>query len=257
MTVWARVRDTLSDNWLMTWRNLMYYARNPYWLSMALVQPIIFTVLFVFVFGGAIAPEGGYEDYLLPGIIVQTVIFSSLGTSINIAEDMQKGVMDRYRSLPIGRGTVLSARTLSDIVRNAVSALLMVLVGLLIGYRFHGDAGDAALALGLTLLVGYAFSWIAAAIGLMVKGTQTAEMAGFTWAFPLVFASTIFVKAETLPGWLRTFVEVNPVSLAADAVRGWSYGTGVGDAGWQAALWCVGISAVFWWLASWRFRRLS
>lgn len=248
----------VSDSWLMTKRNLLYYSRNPYWISMAVVQPVMFTLLFVFVFGGAIqTPNGNYTDYLLPGIIVQTVIFSSLGSGINLAEDMQKGVMDRFRSLPIARGTVLSARTLSDSVRNVSSALIMVGVGYLVGYRFHGTPVEAILALGLVVLVGYAFSWIAATIGLLVKSTQAAEMAGFTWSFPVVFASSIFVPVETMPGWLRAFAENNPVSIASDAVRSWSLGVEPGSDPLVAVAWCLGLVAVFAVLAVWRFRRLA
>lgn len=243
---------------LMTKRNLLFYVRNPYWIFLAVVQPIMFTLLFVFVFGGAIHTDPySYADYALPGIIVQTVVFSSLGSGINIADDMQKGVMDRFRSLPIGRGTVLAARTLSDNVRNLVGALIMVGVGYLVGYRFHGSFLDALAALALTLLFGYAFSWIAATIGLLAKTTQTAEVAGFTWAFPVVFASSIFVPLATLPGWLRPFANNNPVTVTADAVRALSLGTPVGNSAWVCLAWCAGIVAVFSSLAVWRFRRLS
>ena len=255
-----RASWSFVETYLMTWRNLLYYIRNPYWISFAVVQPIMFTVLFVFVFGGAIAPvtpNGRYADYLLPGIIVQTVIFSSLGSGINIAEDMQKGIMDRFRSLPIGRGTVLAARTLSDTVRNLVSALLMIGVGFLVGYRFYGTFFDAILGLATIVLVGYAFSWIAGTIGLLVKSTQAAEMAGFTWSFPLVFASSIFVPTGTMPAGLREFAEANPVSLAADAVRAYSYGVDPGLDPLFTLLWCVGLSLVFRSLAIARFRNLA
>jgi ABC-2 type transport system permease protein/oleandomycin transport system permease protein len=188
---------------------------------------------------------------------VQTVIFGSMQSGINIAEDTQKGIMDRFRSLPIARGTVLAARTLSDTLRHTMSVFIMAGVGFLIGYRFHGTLGDAVLALGLTILVGLSFSWIACTIGLMVRDTQTAEIAGFTWVFPVVFASSIFVPVMTMPKWLQAFATHSPITLAADAVRAWSLRTPVGDAAWQAALWCAGIIAVFATLAVWRFRRLT
>jgi ABC-2 type transport system permease protein/oleandomycin transport system permease protein len=225
----------------------------------AVVQPIMFTLLFVFVFGGAIALPGdlSYEDYAIPGIIIQTVVFSSLGSGINIADDMQKGVMDRYRSLPIGRGAVLTGRTLSDMVRNFGGALIMAGVGFAVGYRFHGSWLDGLAAMGLCLAFGYAFSWIAAFIGLISKTTQTAEVAGFTWAFPVVFASSIFVPIDSMPGWLKAFAKVNPVTLASDAVRHLSLDQPVGDGAWLTLAWCVGIIVVFRTLAVWRFRRLA
>lgn len=257
MNVAQRVSWSLSETWLMTWRNLAYYARNPYWISFAVIQPIMFTLLFVFVFGGAIDTGVNYVDYLLPGIIIQTVIFSSLGSGINIAEDMQKGIMDRFRSLPISRGTVLSARTLSDTVRNVAAILVMTLVGYAVGYRFQGGPVEALLAFGLTVLVGFAFSWIAATIGLIVKSTQTAEIAGFTWSFPLVFASSIFVPVDTMPGWLEAFARANPISLASDAVRNWSLGESVGPEAPLALLWCVGLTLLFRSVAVWRFRELA
>ena len=248
----------LSETLLLTWRNLVHYVRVPQLIAFAIVQPIMFTLLFAFVFGGAIqTPNGDYVDFLIPGIIVQTVIFGSMQTGISVAEDMQKGIMDRFRSLPISRGSVLAARTLSDLLRHLVSVFVMAGVGFLIGYRFHGGLADAAFALGVTLLIGLAFSWIAAAIGLLVRDTQTAEIASFTWVFPIVFASSIFVPVATMPGWLQVFAANNPISLAADAVRAYSLGWPVGDAAWLASLWSVGIILVVAPLAVWRFRRLA
>ena len=257
-TFGRRARWAVSDTLLLTWRNLIHYVRVPQLIAFAVVQPVMFTVLFAFVFGGAIAtPNGNYVDFLIPGIIVQTVIFGSMQTGINIAEDMQKGIMDRFRSLPIARGSVLAARTLSDVLRHTLAVFIMAGVGYLIGYRFHGGLGDAALALGLTIAVGLAFSWIAVTIGLLVRDTQTAEIAGFTWIFPFVFASSIFVPVTTMPGWLQAFAQRSPITLSADAVRAYSLGVPAGDAAWQALLWCVGIVAVFATLAVWRFRRLT
>ena len=252
-----RVSWALTDTLLMTKRNLMHYVRVPQLIAFAVIQPIMFTVLFVYVFGGAIDTGVSYVDFLIPGIIVQTVIFGSMQTGINIAEDMQKGIMDRFRSLPIARGSVLAARTLSDVLRHGLAVFIMAGVGYLLGYRFHGLAGDAALAFLLVILVGLAFSWIAVCIGLFVRDTQTAEIAGFTWIFPFVFASSIFVPVRTMPGWLQAFAERSPITLAADAVRGWSLARPDFDAAIAAALWCVGIAVLFATLAVWRFRRLT
>jgi ABC-2 type transport system permease protein/oleandomycin transport system permease protein len=247
----------INDTLLLTKRNLLHYVRVPQLIAFAVIQPIMFTVLFVYVFGGAINTGVDYVDFLIPGIIVQTVIFGSMQSGINIAEDTSKGIMDRFRSLPIARGVVLAARTLSDTLRHVISVFIMAGVGFLMGYRFHGGLLDAGLALGVTVLMGLAFSWIAACIGLMVRDTQTAEIAGFTWVFPVVFASSIFVPVVTMPAWLRAFAEHSPITLSADAVRAYSLGTDPGNAPWMAALWCMGIILVFASLAVWRFRRLT
>lgn len=251
--VWA-----LSDTLWLTWRNLLHYVRVPQLIAFAIVQPIMFTLLFAFVFGGAIqTPSGSYVDFLIPGIIIQTVIFGSMNSGISIAEDMQKGIMDRFRSLPIARGAVLAARTFSDSVRALLAVLIMAGVGYLIGYRFYGSLGDALLALGIAVLVGLAFAWVAATIGLIVRDTQTAEIAGFTWIFPLVFASSIFVPVHTMPTWLQTFATHSPITHSADAVRALSMGWDVGNSVWLAIVWAMGIIVVFRAVAVWRFRRLA
>ncbi|MHB8584517.1 MAG: ABC transporter permease [Thermoplasmatota archaeon] len=256
--VWA-VEDTM----LMTWRNLVHYIRVPQLIAFAIIQPIMFVLLFNYVFGGAISglpPGVTYVDYLLPGIVVQTVIFGAMQSGINIAEDLEKGIMDRFRSLPIARGVVLAGRTLTDTIRTTVSVFIMAAVGYLMGFRFHGGILEAVAALAMCLLVGLAFSWIAATIGLLVRDTQTAEIAGFTWVFPVVFVSSIFVPIGTMPAWLRSYAEKSPITLAANAVRDWSLGSSappIGAAAWEAAAWMVGIVAVFSVLAVWRFRRLE
>ena len=256
-SVGQRFGYAITDTLLMTKRNLLHYVRVPQLIAFAVVQPIMFTVLFVYVFGGAISTGVSYVDFLIPGIIVQTVVFGSMGSGINIAEDMSKGIMDRFRSLPIARGTVLAARTLTDTLRNAISVVIMAAIGFLLGYRFHGLLGDAALAMGMCVLIGLAFSWIAACIGLFVRDTQTAEIAGFTWVFPVVFASSIFVPVRTMPGWLEAIASRNPITYAANAVRGWSLGAPDYGSALYAAIWCVSLIAVFATLAVWRFRRLA
>ncbi len=251
----------VNDTVLMTRRNLMHYVRVPQLIVYTVVQPIMFTLLFVFVFGGAIGPtttNGKYEDYAIPGIIIQTMIFGATGTGIKIAEDVQKGVMDRFRSLPITRGTVLLARMFTDTIWNVVAMLIMAGVGFAVGYRFHGTPLDAVWFLLLGILVALAFSCIAATLGLMVKSAQAAEMVGFTWVFPMVFLSSIFVPTATMKvDALRAFAENQPISHAADAVRALSLGNPVGDAAWITILWCLAIIAVFAPLAVWRFRRMT
>jgi len=248
----------ITDTMLMSWRNLLHYVRVPQLIAFAVVQPIMFMVLFVYVFGGAISgSSAGYLAYLTPGIIVQTVIFGSMNSGISIAEDLQKGIMDRFRALPISRGVVLAARTTSDLLRHLIAVLIMAGVGYIMGYRFEGGLLDLAGAFGLIILVGLAFSWVAATIGLLVRDTQTAEIAGFTWIFPVVFASSIFVPVETMPAWLQVFASHSPISLAANAARGFSLGNADWAAAFQATAWMLGITLVFAMLAVWRFRRLE
>jgi ABC transporter DrrB family efflux protein len=256
-SIGTRFGYAITDTLLLTKRNLMHYTRVPQLIAFAVIQPIMFTVLFVYVFGGAISTGVSYVDFLIPGIIVQTVVFGSMQSGINIAEDMSKGIMDRFRSLPIARGTVLAARTLSDTFRHAISILIMAGVGFLMGYRFHGLIGDAALAFLLCILIGLAFSWIAACIGLFVRDTQTAEIAGFTWVFPVVFCSSIFVPVQTMPDWLEAVASRNPITYAANAVRGWSLAAPDYASALYATIWCAALIAVFASLAVWRFRRLA
>jgi ABC-2 type transport system permease protein len=243
---------------LMTRRNLLHYVRVPQLIVYTVIQPIMFTLLFAFVFGGAIAtPNGDYVNFLIPGIVVQTVVFGAMGTGIKLAEDMQKGIMDRFRSLPLARSTVLAARTLTDTIWNTLAIFIMVGVGYLIGYRFQGTLLDAGLALGVAVLMAMAFSWIAACIGLVAKSVQAAEMLGFTWVFPVVFVSSVFVPVQTMPAWLGAVAAGNPITLAANAVRAASFGLPVGDSALLAVGWCAAILAVFVPLATWRFRRLG
>lgn len=247
-----------TDTILITKRNLLHYVRLPQLLVYTVVQPIMFTLLFAFVFGGAIDPsQGTYIDFLIPGIVIQTVIFGAMSTGIKIAEDVQKGVMDRFRSLPIARGTVLAARTLCDTVWNTLAIFIMVAVGYAIGYRFDGAWYGALFGVAMSVLVAYSFSWLALTIGLYTRQAQAAEIAGFTFIFPFVFLSSIFVEIETMPAGLEAFAKYSPVTLSADAVRAWSYGNPVGNEWWMAIAWCIGMVAIFAPLSVWRFRRLA
>jgi len=214
------IRWNITDSITMTRRNLIYYLRQPQLLVFATIQPIMFLLLFVYVFGGAIAGSNEqYVQYLLPGILVQTVIFGATQTTVGLADDLSKGMIDRFRSLPMARGAVLAGRTIADAVRGLFSITIMVLVGHLIGFRFENGFINGLLALGIAVLFGYAFTWISALIGLLVKNPEAAQVAGFIWVFPLVFASSIFVPTATMPDWLRTFAENQPISQVANAVR--------------------------------------
>jgi ABC transporter DrrB family efflux protein len=249
---WA-VNDALA----MTRRNLLRYVRVPNLLVFSTIQPVMFVLLFTYVFGGAVRiPSGSYKDFLLPGILVQTVIFGSTQTGVGLADDLSRGMIDRFRSLPMARSAVLAGRTLSDTVRNLFVVLLMIGVGLLIGFRFHAGFIAAVGAIVLAVLFGLAFSWISAFIGLAVRDVESAQTAGFIWIFPLVFASAVFVPVATMPGWLQSFARVNPVTNTAEAVRALCQGGPTASHVLHALAWVVGILLVFVPLSVRRYRRV-
>jgi ABC-2 type transport system permease protein/oleandomycin transport system permease protein len=194
----------------------------------------------------------------MPGVFVQTVVFGSMITGIGLAEDRQRGLIDRFRSLPMSRGALLTGRTLSDLVRNAFVVLVMFLVGLAVGFRFHNTTVLAALAgFGLMLLFAYAFSWISALIGLSVSSAEAAQSGGFIWVFPLVFASSSFVRVDSMPGWLQPVAENQPVTAVVDATRALFLGGPVMSDLLQALAWSLGILVVFGWLSVRTYRRTA
>src|SRR5262249_1370736 len=216
----------------------------------------MFVVLFRLVFGGAIAVDGTtYVNFLMAGIFVQTVAFGSVSTGVGLATDLQRGLVDRLRSLPMAKSALLTGGTLADLVRNTFVILVMLLVGFLVGFRPQGDALGWLAAGGLLLLVSFAFSWIGAAIALLVRSPEAAQSGGFIWLFPLPFASSAFVPTASMPDWLRAFAEHQPVSVIVNAVRGWILGESVTSDGWLALAWCVGILVVFIPLAVWAYGR--
>jgi ABC-2 type transport system permease protein/oleandomycin transport system permease protein len=249
------MRRLVSDTMVIAERNLIRLPRAPDLLLAFTVQPIMFVLLFVYVFGGAIAvPGGSYVDYLMPGIFVQTAIFAGVTTGVGLAEDLRKGVVDRFRTLPMSRTAVLAGRAVADAARAVVSLLLMVAVGLAVGYRPESVGGLVA-GLALVLLVSFAFTWFYVVVALAVKSPEAAQSAGFVLTFPLTFASSAFVATDTMPGWLRAFAENQPVTLAADAVRGL---TGIGDASaWPGLAWAAGLLLVLVPTAVALFRRSS
>jgi len=251
------MHNAFPDTMQMIRRNLLLYFRLPQLVVFSSIQPVMFVLLFVYVFGGAINTPGvKYVNYLLPGILVQTVLFGSMMTGIGLAADLSKGIIERFRSLPIWRGAVLAGRTISDVIRNIFVILLMTGVGYAIGYRFQGNFGDALLALFIMLLFGFAFSWISALIGIAVKDVETAQSAGFIWVFPLVFASSIFVPVQTMPDWLEAFARNNPISHVANVVRSLSLGSTLekGEL-WISFVWMLGLVAVFAPLAIKKYRK--
>lgn len=247
---------TISDILAMTKRNMLHYVRLPQLLIFSTIQPVMFLLLFTYVFGGAIATgTSSYINYLIPGIIVQTVIFGAMNTGIGLAVDLSKGLVDRFRSLPMARSAVLAGRTLSDTARNLFTMFLMVGVGLLIGYRFNQGIGAALAAIGLTLAFGFAFSWISATIGLLVKNVETAQVAGFIWVFPLVFASSIFVPISSMPNWLQTFAKISPITVTVNAVRNLTLGLPSTPDIWYSIIWIDAILVVFVPLAVYLYRK--
>jgi ABC transporter DrrB family efflux protein len=250
---------TFADAAAVTRRNLYRYVRVPTLLLFSTIQPVMFVLLFTYVFGGAIQVPGvdNYVDFLMAGILVQTVIFGSTQTGVGLAEDMSRGMVDRFRSLPMARSAVLAGRTTSDTVRNLFVVCLMLVVGTLVGFRFHAGVGPAVGAVGLALAFGLAFSWISALIGLSVRDVESAQAAGFVWVFPLVFASSAFVPVDTMPGWLQTFADINPVTITVNALRALTLGGPTARPVLESLAWIVGILLVFVPLAVNRYRRAA
>jgi ABC-2 type transport system permease protein/oleandomycin transport system permease protein len=245
----------------ITKRNLLKYVRVPTLLVFSTIQPVMFVLLFRYVFSGAISgslPPGiNYVNFLMPGIFVQTVIFGSTQTGVGLAEDLSGGLIERFKSLPMARSAVLTGRTLSDAVRNSFVIVLMTIVGYLVGYRFIGGPFYALLGFILAIAFGYSFSWISAWIGLAAGNVEAAQAAGFIWIFPLVFASSAFVPIYTLPGWLQGFAKVNPITLTVNAARELSLGVPFGKDLFFALLWMAGILLVFVPLAVNRYRKVA
>ena len=250
---------TWSDTKVLARRNLLRIPRQPDLLIAYTIQPIMFTLLFVYVFGGAIQTPGfDYVDFLMPGIIVQSIAFGGFVTALGLSEDVKKGLIDRFRSLPMSRAAVLLGRTLSDVVLNCVSLVVLFGVGFLAGFNFiDASPFDVVAGLVLVLLFGYAFSWIFALIGLYASSPETANAIGFTAIFPLTFASSIFVPVETMPDGLRQFAEVNPFTTVSDAVRSLWLGTPANTDVWMAFVWCTVLTAVFAPLAVARYRKVA
>lgn len=240
----------------MVRRNALHFVRMPQLIVFSTIQPVMFLLLFTYVFGGAIKTPGTeYIQYLLPGILVQTIVFGSMMTGIGLAGDLAGGMIDRFRSLPMSRGAVLAGRTIADAGRNVFVVLLMTGVGYLIGFRIEHGIFNFVLAMLCALSFGFAFSWISAAIGVSAKDVETAQSAGFIWVFPLVFASSIFVPIQTMPEWLQGFARHSPITVTVNTVRALIAGLPVGDSGWQMFLWLLGILAVFIPFATWRYRK--
>jgi ABC transporter DrrB family efflux protein len=251
----AFVRDTA----LITRRHLLRMWRTPQIMVLSAVMPIMFVLLFRYVFGGSIRVPGyaSYVDFLIPGVLVQTVIFGASSTAVGLADDLSKGITDRFRSLPIHRGAILAARTLADVIRLSYTVALLIGVGLLVGFRMHTDVLSVLAGLGIAVFFGYACSWLFALLALGVRDTETAQLAAFLVTFPFVFAASTFTSTAMMPGWLQTFADNQPVTKVADALRALMEGTGpASGAALSALIWSAGILIVSAGLATWRFRRV-
>lgn len=241
----------IGDAVLMMGRNLRYYRRQPQIAVFLFVQPVMFVLLFRFVFGGSIPTPGlDYVQYLMPGIIVQSVTFATVGTAIAIAEDLKNGLIDRFRSLPMSRGAVLAGRVLTDTLVSLSTLVVMLTVAYLVGFRITTPI-QALGALVVIATFTFAFAWIAAWIGLTLKQPEAVQSAGFIWLFPLAFASSIFVLPATMPGWLAAFATHNPLSRVADAVRSLTVGGYPCGPSLQDITFCTGVQTNLLWALAW------
>jgi ABC transporter DrrB family efflux protein len=237
----------VRDSWTEATRHLRIIPRNIELLIFAAIQPIMFLLLFVYVFGGEIEIPGydSYEQYLMPGIFAQTVVFGSAFTGIGLAEDLQKGLIERFRSLPMAQSAVLIGRTISDLVRNIFTFVVMLVTAFLVGFRFQGTFAESLASILLLLLFSYALSWVQALVGLSVGSVEAANSAGFIWMFPLTFVSSAFVSTESMPDWLGAIADANPFTVVTNAARALSNGNPVGDDLWLSIVWSFAIIAVF------------
>jgi ABC-2 type transport system permease protein len=247
----------LPDTLLLTRRHLLHTARTPQIIVLSAITPIMFVLLFRYVFGGAIHIPGyaSYIDYLLPGILVQTALFGGSSSAVGVAEEMAAGTTDRFRSLPTNRAAILASRTFADLIRLTYTMALVVAVGLLVGFRIHTSPQETIAAFGIAMLFGYASAWLFTLLGLLVPNAEAATLAGFLLTFPLVFASSAFTSTATMPRGLRAFADAQPVTYVANALRALTSGSAAQPAVLHALLWSGGLLIVSATLATWRFRR--
>ena len=250
------MRRLVTDTLVIAERNLIRLPRAPGLLLAFTVQPIMFVLLFRYVFGGAINTGGiPYVDFLIPGIVVQNIAFGGFVTALGLNEDVHKGLIDRFRSLPMARAAVLAGRTFSDVVTNTLSITILVVTGVIIGFTFHAGVLHVVAGIVLLLMFGYAFSWVFAFVGLIVSTPEAANSIGFIAIFPLTFISSAFVLPASMPAPLHWFADVNPFSKVINATRALWLGLPAGNNVWLAIVWSVAIIAVFAPLAVARYRR--
>jgi ABC transporter DrrB family efflux protein len=253
-----RLRRTLVHTGVITRRNLLANVRLPDVLILSTVQPVVFMLMFLYVFGGAIraalpaAAHGEYLYWLVPGILAQSAVFGSAPTAYGLNNDITKGVLDRFRSLPMARSAVLAGRTLSDLVRSAFILSLQLTVGILLGFRWQNGVAGLLAAMAVALAFGYACSWLMAYLGLIIRNSEAIQAAIYMVVFPMTLTSSVFLPTQTMPGWLQAFAEHQPITIIANALRGLTLGQGALPAGHTitgetllALAWTAGILALF------------
>lgn len=260
----SRLAWAFLDAMVLAKRSIMQTFRVPELLVFVTIQPVMFVLLFRYVFGGAIqVPGGQYVNFLMPGIFVQTVAFGGVATGIGLAEDMHRGLIDRFRSLPMASSAVLTGRTIADLARNLFTVIIMLIVGFLVGFRPGGTPFEFLLGILVLMAFSYGFSWVSAFIGLAVRSVEAAQSAGFIWLFPLTFASSAFVPVDTMPSWLQAFARHNPVSVLSDSLRGLFHvnpALTTADTRWaliQSVGWTLAILLVFVPISVLRYRRTT
>lgn len=244
------------DSWVMVKRSLLQIRQDPEQLLGLTIQPIMFVALFRYVFGGAIETGGiSYVNFLMAGIFVQTAAFGSSMSSYSVAIDMEKGIMDRFRSLPMAKSAVLTGHVVADLIRNLFATAVMVGTGLLVGFRPEASFGEWVLAIGILLLFSFALSWMFVIIALIGKSIQVVQQFGFILIFPLTFISSAFVPVSTMPSWLRAFAENQPMTHIIEAIRALLVGTPVGNHVWWSVVWSLGILVIGFTVTTTMFRR--
>jgi ABC transporter DrrB family efflux protein len=254
-----RLRWGVNDSLVMTQRDLMVWRRNPSFLFFTIVQPVMFVLLFRYVFGGAIPVQvkGGYVGYLIPGIIGQSAAFASFATAIGLAREMQRGVIDRFRSMPMARSAVLVGRLLADTVRLAVTLVVLLAVSFAVGFRFENGVIPAVLMVVVGVAFGVVICTVSAFVGLAIRDEESVGSFGLVWLFPLTFVSSAFVPVQSMPGWMQAFANNQPVTIVIDLMRSLALGGPLALHAWESVVWMVGIVAVFVPLAVRSYRRAS
>ena len=245
----------LSDSWVLIKRSTTHITRNMDQLLGVIFQPIMFMLLFRYVFGGAIETGTSYVNFLFAGILVQMAAFGATTTAFGVATDMTRGIIDRFKSLPMRSWTVLNGHVISDLARNLISAVIMTIVAFAVGFRPEASALDWLAVIGILLLFTLAISWLSAILAMFVKSIEGVQWATFVIIFPLTFASSAFVPTSSMPGWLQTFAVNQPITQVIEAIRALVIGQPIGNHGWMAVLWSVGLLIVAIPIASWAFRR--
>lgn len=256
----SRLASVFTDSFVLARRSLKKIPRQPDWLVGATIQPIMFLLLFRYIFAGTMQfamPEGvSAVNFLVAGIVVQGIVFGSISTALGLATDAKEGLMDRFRALPMTRSSVLLGRILADMTMNVIVTGITILAGIAVGFRPNGDLLDWAKAIGLMLLLSFALSWVGAIIGLGLKSIEAVSSIGLIWIFPFTFISSAFAQPSTFPSWLRGFADNQPFTLVVDSVRGWLTGyPDVGNKGLIATAWILGLTIVAIPLAVWTYER--